>query len=197
MIRINYTGGNEIIGAAVINVNTLLTHVPFLDAIYNLKEFDMATISPKEITDLFCNTDLQLTVDTYWPLQFNSTADAYDDRLNPAVIHLNRLKLNRPVHSVCNTLVHQCVHALNACYPSLYFSHGDNGADGKENTAPFRIAGLAQQIVAKDEKVVQPMLHEVPCNVQSQGCNSTQIQEALYQEGIFCIYDVMSILEAN
>lgn len=197
MIRINYTGGNDIIEAAVMNVNKIFTHISFLDAIYNSKNFDMATISPQEITDLFCNTDLELTVDTYWPLRLSSMADAYDDRLNPAAIHLNRLNLNRPVHSVCNTLMHQSVHALNACYPSLYFGHGNDDPDGKENTAPFRIAGLAQQIVAKDEKVVQPMLHEAPCNVQTTEGDIRQIQEALYHEGIFCIYDVMSIMEAN
>ncbi|HEY9178053.1 MAG TPA: hypothetical protein VIN07_10195 [Flavipsychrobacter sp.] len=197
MIRISYTGGNDKIGAAVRNVNKMFAHVAFLDAIYNSKNFDMATISPQEITDLFCNTDLELTVDTYWPLQLSSMADAYDDRLNPTVIRLNRLKLNRPVHSICNTLVHQCVHALNACYPSLYFGHGDNDPEGKENTAPFRIAGLAQQIVARDKKVVQPMLHEESCNVQATDGNHRQIQEALYHGGIFCIYDMMSILEAN
>lgn len=196
MIRISYHGSNDIIEAGIMNVNRLFTHIPFLDAIYNYKKFDMATVSPKVITDLFCNTDLHLAVDTYWPLRFSSKADAYDDRLNPAVIHLNRLKLNRPVHSICNTLVHQCVHALNACYPTLYFGHGNNEHDGKENTAPFRIAGLAQQIIAKDEKVVQPMLHEETGNVQVI-INNRQIQETLYHEGIFCIYDVMSILETN
>ena len=197
MIRISYSGSNDIIEAAVINVSKLITHVPFLDAIYNSKNFDMATVSPQEITDLFCNTDLELTVDTYWPLRLSSMADAYDDRMNPAAIHLNRLKLGRPVHSVCNTLMHQCVHALNGSYPSLYFGHGNDDPDGKENTAPFRIAGLAQQIVAKDKKVVQPMLHEVPCNVQAGQGSNRQIQEALYHEGIFCIYDMMSILEAS
>ncbi len=196
MISISYSGGNDVIGTAIVQVNKLFTHIPFLDAIYNLKKFDMATISPKQVTDLLCNTDLRLTVDTYWPMRFSSTADACDDNLNPSAIHLNRLNLNRPVHSICNTLMHQSIHALNACYPSYYFGHGSNNHDGKEHTAPFRIAALAQQIVAKDVKAVQPMLHEEPGNIQSQGC-SRQLQEALYHEGVFCIYDVMSILEAN
>lgn len=197
MIRICYSGSNDMIGAAILHVNKLFTHIPFLDAIYNLKKFDMATITPQQVTDLICNTDLQLTVDTYWPLHFSSKADTYDDKLNPSVIHLNRLNLNRPVHYICNTLVHQSVHALNACYPSFYFGHGNNNPEGKENTAPFRIAGLAQQIIAKDEKAVQPMLHEEPGNINSLEHSSKQVQEALYHEGIFCIYDVMSILEAN
>lgn len=196
MIRISYSGSNDIIGAAIQHVNKLFTHIPFLDAIYNLKKFDMATISPRQVTDLLCNTDLQLTVDTYWPMRFSSTADACDDSLNPSAIHLNRLNLNRPVHSICNTLMHQSIHALNACYPSYYFGHGNNNNDGKENTAPFRIAALAQQIIAKDEKAVRPMLHEEPGNIQLQEC-SRQLQEALYHEGVFCIYDVMSILEAH
>lgn len=157
----------------------------------------MATITPRQLTDMLCNTNLQLTVDTYWPLHFSSMADAYDDKLNPNTIHLNRLKLNRPAHSICNTMVHQCVHALNACYPSYYFGHGCNKPDGKENTAPFRIAALAQQIITGDKKAVQPMLHEEPGNIQLAGRSSTQVQEALYHEGIFCIYDVMSILEAS
>lgn len=197
MIQINYNGSNNMIGAAVIQTNKLFTHIPFLDAIYNLKKFDMATITPRQLTDMLCNTNLQLTVDTYWPLHFSSMADAYDDKLNPKTIHLNRLKLNRPAHSICNTMVHQCVHALNACYPSYYFGHGCNKPDGKENTAPFRIAALAQQIITGDKKAVQPMLHEEPGNIQLAGRSSTQVQEALYHEGIFCIYDVMSILEAS
>ncbi|MBW7914647.1 MAG: hypothetical protein H3C54_13335 [Taibaiella sp.] len=197
MIQISYNGSNDMIGAAVIHANKLFTHIPFLDAIYNLKKFDMATITPRQVTDLICNADIQLTVDTYWPLRFSSAADAYDDKLEPRAIHLNRLKINRPVHSICNTLVHQSIHALNACYPSYYFGHGCNNPVGKEHTAPFRIAALAQQIIAKDKKAVQPMLHEEPGNIQLAGHSSTQVQEALYHEGIFCIYDVMDILEAN
>ncbi len=197
MIRISYHGSNDIIEVAILHVNNLFTHIPFLDAIYNFKKFDMATISPKEITDMLCNTNLQLTVDTYWPLQFSSVADAYDDNLNPAAIHLNRLKLNKPMHCICNTLMHQCVHALNACYPAQYFGHGNNDPHGKDFTAPYWIAGLAQKLIAKDERAVQPMVHEERCNVHAINNNSSQVQETLYHEGIFCIYDVMSILEAS
>lgn len=199
MIRIDYYGGNETIGAAVVYVNNLFNYIPFLDAIYNTKQFDMATVSPREITDMFCNTDLRLSIDLYWPLKFCSEAYTYDDRLNPTVIHLNKLKLNRPVHSVCNTLLHQCVHALNAQYPAQYFGHGNNEPKGKERTAPYCIAGIGQKIVAEDDRRYDYMPHEDVANIPSKqpGGSSIHVPENLFRDGIFCIYDMMAIMEAN
>lgn len=198
MVTILYNGANDAIRAAVTYVNNLFIYTPFLDAIYTNKHFDMADIPPKKIVDMIDNTDLQLSVNLYWPLPNINTAYAYDDPQNPLAIHMNKMALNRPVHSLCNTMVHQCVHALNIQNPSCYFGHGDNNPTGKNNTAPFWIAGLAQKFVAEDDKIYEPMYHEDINNIPLiQNSNTRQIQDALHHEGIFCVYDMIAILETE
>ncbi|MCB9047288.1 MAG: hypothetical protein H6550_14235 [Chitinophagales bacterium] len=197
MITIDYKGANDTIKAAVTYANNLFTYTPFLDAIYNIKQFDMADISPQKIADMIHSSDLHLLVDLYWPLPFAKSAHAYDDPLNPSIIHINKMTVNRPVHSICNTLVHQCIHALNAANPGYYFGHGDNTTTGKDNTAPFKIANLAQNMVTEENIISDPMTHEPTDNIPViRNTTSKEIQESLFKEGIFCFYDMKAILEA-
>lgn len=197
MILIDYKGANEAIMAAVAYTNNLFTYDPFIREICNSKKFDMANISPQKIADMIRETDLQLSVDLYLPLPFAKDAYAYDDPLNPTMIHMNKRTLNRPAHSLCNTMVHQCIHAINAANPDYYFGHGDNNPEGKNNTAPFWIAGLAQKMIAEDDIVFDTMPHEDIDNIPViKKTTSKDIQEALFKEGIFCFYDLKDILES-
>lgn len=196
MISISYNGMNETVKAAITYVNSLFIYAPFLHTIHAQKQFDMATVSPQKIVQMIEKTDMQLCLDLYWPNSMTRSGYAYDDPLDADTLHLNRLALNRPVHSICNTLVHQCIHSLNARYPNTYFGHGNNKTEGKSKTAPIWIAGIAQKLVAKDDNVFEMMAHENTDNIPyDKQANSLLIQEALYHEGICCVYDVMHILE--
>lgn len=196
MIMIEYNGGHKAIKAATTYVNNLFVYTPFLEAIYCNTHFDMADVSPKKIVKMIEHTNLKLTLDLYLPALLSNKAYAYDDPNKQSIIHMNKIALNRPIHSICNTMVHQCVHALNAHHPSTYFGHGSNTAEGKDNTAPFWIAGLAQRIVAADDRLFEAMPHEDDAHIPLiQNNTSQQFQETLYHEGIFCVYDVMAILD--
>lgn len=197
MILIDYKGTNETIREAVIYTNNLFSYDAFINMIGSNKKFDMANTSPQKIASMIRNTDLYLSVDLYLPLPFAKDAYAYDDPLNPTMIHMNKRTLNRPVHSLCNTMVHQCVHAINAANPGCYFGHGDNNPDGKDNTAPFWIAGLAQKLIAQDDIALDTMTHEDIKNIPVIEKTTTKdIQESLFNEGIFCFYDMKAIMEA-
>ncbi len=197
MIMIVYKGINETVRSAVTCTNNLFTYPPFIRAIGKNTKFDMANITPQKIADMIQETDLQLSIDLYMPLPFAKDAYTYDDPLNPAMIHMNKRTLNRPVHSLCNTLVHQCVHALNAAHPDCYFGHGDNNPDGKDNTAPYWIANLAQKMIAEDDFTPDAMTHENTENIDTiLNTPGKDIQESLFNEGIFCFYDMKAIMEA-
>lgn len=197
MITIEYNGTRDALKAAVAEVNQLFTCIPFLDGVSKLKKFDLANITPQKIIHMIQETDLKLSLDLYWPQPFSSRAYAYDDTHADPVIHMNRLTLDRPIHSLCNTIMHQAVHALNTVHQDVYFGHGNNNPEGKEHTAPYFLAGLAQQLIADDEVVCDTMPHEDDANIPLIEQKDTQaIQQELMNEGLFCIYDHISVLQA-
>lgn len=181
---------------AVAFTNKLFTRTTFIKGVSELKKFDMANITPKKIIDMLHKTDLKLSIDLYWPVPFSSSAYAYDDINSAPVIHMNKLTLNRPIHSLCNTIMHQTIHALNAVHDKFYFGHGDNNATGKEYTAPYYMAGLAQKMAANEDVVCDTMPHEDDANIALIEQNDTKaIQQELINEGLFCIYDHIAIMQ--
>lgn len=192
MVMIKYDGYNEAVLEAVKQVNNLLYEPSFLNAISKSKHFDLASIPPAEIAELIKHTDLLLAVNLYWPSSLSEQAHTYDDIVNPQILHMNKATLNRPTHSLCNTIVHQLVHALNAAHPGVYFGHGDNNPAGKCNTAPYWIAGLAQRMIAEDETATEQMIHQESNVIKT----NKEMQEELLKEGLFCFYDHMAILQA-
>jgi hypothetical protein len=81
----------------------------------------------------------------------SSTADidGYDDSENPSFIHLNIWKIHRSPASICNTIIHSCVHAVNAMHPEHFFGHGERALTNEQNSAPYAIGALAQRVVSK------------------------------------------------
>lgn len=160
MIRIIYQGRNENLRLAVNSVNNLLQQDYFYHGIEKHSGFDMCTISANELASLMRTVDVSMKINLYYSLSPFNKAVSFDDTNDPTVIHLNKWTLNRPVESICNTLMHHCVHAVNSCFPQFEFGHGDCNAEGKDNTAPYWIAGYAQRILADDMSVYEAMDHE-------------------------------------
>lgn len=197
MICIEYNGKNDTITKVVNITNSLFTSKEFNEGVSKLKEFHLADIAPKEILDMIYNTDLQLTIDLYWPVPFTSNAYGYDDKHKEPVIHINRLTLNRPMHSICNTIVHQAVHALNTAHENFSFGHGDDNPDGKEYTAPYFIAGVAQKLAASEDVNCDAMQHEAAENIPLiEQKDMKLLQQQLIAEGLFCTYDHIAVLQA-
>lgn len=160
MIRISYKGFNRNLRLAVNNINNLLQQEYFYLGIRKHRYFDMCDITPSQLAELMRIAEFQMEVDLYYTLLPFSNTLVSDSKDTPTTIRLNKWNLNRPVESICNTLMHQCVHALNACYPQFHFGHGDNSNTGKENTAPYWIAALAQNYIAADNSLYEAMTPE-------------------------------------
>ena len=150
-IRINYQGMRPFLQEAVIKVNELLRTEEFYDRICSQDSFHMADISPLSIAHLMHKANIDMELDLYYAMSPLKNIDGYDDMDTPSLIHINIWKLDRPVASICNTLVHSCVHAVNAYHNQYYFGHGNEPVAGKENTAPYRIGAIAQHMIAKEE----------------------------------------------
>lgn len=160
MVRIRYKGNDEKLLQAVARTNALFLDVNFYNAINRHGDFDLADISPVNLSSLIRNTRMDMKIEFYYSLYPFSRAVSFDDRENPQTIWLNKWNINRSIGSLSNTLMHQCIHAINSRNPQHYFGHGDNNVAGKENTAPYSIASLAQQMTEKNVITCELMHHE-------------------------------------
>ncbi len=161
-IRIDYDGARNItqVQKAVSIANSLLHCDDFYSRLSQHPGFDLANIPPGLIADLMQHTDIRVSVSLYYALSPLKNYDGYDDIEDPSRIHLNAWKIDRTPASICNTIVHGCVHAVNAHYPQYYFGHGDMSGVGKENTAPYWIGALAQQMASEGNCYVVPLEHD-------------------------------------
>jgi len=165
MIKIMYNGYHRNLKLAVNNVNNLLQQEYFYQGIMRHANFDMCDITPRQLAGLMRISDIRMSIDLYYSLKPFSKAVSYDDAEDATVIHLNKWNLNRSVESLCNTLMHQCIHAVNELFPQFSFGHGDSATAGKENTAPYWIAALAQRLISDDNSLYEALNHEDVSNI--------------------------------
>lgn len=159
-VLIEYNGMRPYVHEAVSKANALLQNEQFYQAIMQQSRFDMADISPVEIAVMMRNANISMQVELYYAMSPVKNIDGYQDPEHPGVLFLNIWQLERPLASVCNTLVHGCVHQVNARYQQYSFGHGDSTPSGKENTAPYFIGHLAQRMVSTHATDYIPMVHD-------------------------------------
>ncbi len=82
-----------------------------------------------------------------------SPTTAYVDDDYPNTVFLNSRKLDRDISEIVNTIVHECVHAVDAALTNVSFGHGDNNWRGKGNSAPYWIGNLAESILSGEKSV--------------------------------------------
>lgn len=160
-ICIEYSGMRPIVQEAVSKTNKLLQDPRFYDNVAKHSWFDLSTASPMEIAVLMRNAAFKMEVDLYYAVSPVKNIDLYDDDNNPDIIHMNIWKLERPVASICNTLLHSCVHAVNARHGNHYFGHGDTTLAGKEMTAPYLIGNIGEEMLDGKNKYNVPLEHDV------------------------------------
>jgi hypothetical protein len=158
-ISIHYDGMRPYLQEATERVNLLFREELFYSMIAAHPWYAMADVSPDEIAAFIRQAGLNMSIDLYYAMSPLKEIDGYDDVRDPNVIHMNIWKIERPVASICNTLVHACVHAVNALHDRHYFGHGE-GHEGMEQTAPYKIVELAQMYIASDTQVL-PMEHDI------------------------------------
>lgn len=142
------------VGEAVLLANDLLRQEAFYEAIAAHASFDMADVAPDMVAEFMRETRIKMSVNMYYALNPKLTIDGYDDEHDPSAIHLNIWNVNRSPASICNTIIHACVHAVNVYNPQFSFGHGKGNAFTQQNTAPYWIGALAQRILAPEEPFV-------------------------------------------
>lgn len=147
-MTITFSGNHVLVREAAALTNQLLQDTAFFEGIRQHDGFDMSTASPIQIADLMQSSNAVVTVELYKSKNPFSKVLAYEDSRYPNMVFLNSRRLKRSVASICNTIVHECVHALDAAEKGLRFGHGDNYAHGKENTAPYWIGDLAEEVIS-------------------------------------------------
>lgn len=140
--------------------NTILANTEFYYRIALHPFFDLADAETETIAELIRNAGIPMYIDLYHAMSQSANYDGYDDLDNPSVIHLNIWKIDRSPASICNSMIHACVHAVNAHYEQYYFGHGDTTINGKENTAPYWIGALAQRMVSGEDAAIIPLEHD-------------------------------------
>jgi len=159
MITIKYSGKSSTIQKAVLQANRLLRSREFYERISLHPFFDRANIQPYIISNLLKTTSIKMNIKFYYS-QPPGKANSFDDIINPRNIQLNVWTMERPVASLCNTMLHACVHAVNAEFPTYQFGHNCIEEKDAANTAPYWIGNLAQKMVLGDETTDEISLHE-------------------------------------
>lgn len=160
-VQIAYTGLRPKVEKAVFAANELLRNEQFYERIAKQYKFDRADITPSKIAGLMQHAAIQMTVELYYALSPVKNIDGFDDPEQPNTIHLNIWRIDRPVESLCNTLIHACVHAVNAKYNQYSFGHGDRAPAGKEETAPYKIGWLAEIMLSGGNTSFLHLEHDV------------------------------------
>ena len=159
-LYIEYSGMRPNLREAVYKTNQLLRTETFYEKITAVEQFHMADIQARDIAWLIKNTKIHMQVDLYYAISPLKNVDIYDDASAPDIINMNLWRLDRPVASLCNSLLHGCVHAVNARYDQYYFGHGDSNPEGKEHTAPYLIGQIGEEMIAGREKADIYLQHD-------------------------------------
>ncbi len=171
---------------AVTLTNELLQNELFYSNIAAHQGFDMADTTPDKIAELIRNTYLKMFVHTYYASDKMLPIDGFDDHNNPGIIHLNLWTINRSIASLCNSLIHACIHAVNY-YNDIYsFGHGDRQLSGKENTAPCRIGALAQCMLSVEAPIFSPWEHDPNQPLSASGIYSPEAVNDFTQSMWIC-----------
>lgn len=146
-MEVKYSGARPQIIECVSFVNELLGDDQFWSQIKQIPKFDYTELAPLEIVDRISMCSTEVRIRTYRPKWILSRANAYVTRKYPNTLFLNRWKLDRPIGALINTIVHECVHIADYGDDDskVTFGHGDNSPVGKEDSAPYKIGGIAQR----------------------------------------------------
>ena len=144
--RITYYGRNKKVVRAVAAANSLLENPKFYEGIAKKGSFDHTSESAVDIASWIMNSSVGIRVKLYNGDR-GSTTNAYVSTESPNTIYLNQDKLKRSVGSIAGTLIHETVHAVDRSLKNHRFGHAGNSRQGKQNSAPYWIAGLAKCMI--------------------------------------------------
>ena len=149
-----YDGNNVDVICAVEYANDLIMSNDFLSKIAAKKQFDMSEAKGRDVVSyieyFFTGMFGRLHVNVYTSKNPWSKAYGYFNPNKPNQIYLNSRKLNRSHASITASLIHELIHFLDT-KTGFYFGHGNNSPVGKENTIPYWVDNLAEEMIKGDE----------------------------------------------
>lgn len=144
--RINYYGSNTKVIKAVDAANELLENTDFYRRIADKPDFAFTSERPIDVAKWIKYSEVSVTVRLYNGDKESKT-NAYVSPERANTIYLNKDKLDRSIGSIAGTLIHETVHSVDRSLKGKKFGHKGNSRQGKQNSAPYWIAGLARCII--------------------------------------------------
>jgi hypothetical protein len=157
----------ELVAAIDISNRLLQGEGGFFDRVREIPTFDLSghvdsclPVSGAEVAQRLAQ-NVEVAVRKYRPKWIGSRAmaDTQFTSEGMPVIRFNARKLHRTTEDFVATLIHECVHGVDTLPKEMYFGHGNNSPKGKENTAPYRIERIAQELVPA---IVRAMAETAP-----------------------------------
>lgn len=154
-MRIICNEDNDKIQLSTQLANDVLQNSVFYDRISSRDSFDLSTATPKQISNLLKDSDLNFNIELFRPTGFYNKVKyrktlAFTDHDFPNTLFINEKKLNRSSESIAATIIHESIHALDHNEVDFTFGHGNNSSKGKGNTAPYWIGNLAYKLFKND-----------------------------------------------
>lgn len=168
-IKFIYNGENGKINDAIAIVKKVVMEDKnlknaFFAKICDAKDFTYTYETSQDISEWLFTNELELSVRGYEGGSTTPTL-AYVNSAYPNTIFINTSKLNRRASEIANTLIHETIHSLDRKLTNASFGHGDNSAAGKEDSAPYWIGRLVQNIYdpvkLNDEPIVIEEMQEI------------------------------------
>jgi len=165
--------------------NTLLGNDFFYRSIAALPYFEGSDILPFRLSELMRTTKIRMRVALYSALDPHAAIDTYDDPIDPSRIPLNLWNAGRTAGSICNSLVHACVHAVNSWHAQYRFGHAHIPKGRLFHTAPYRIGALAEELTGYFPSVLPQYHHDPEPPVYAMG-GDTDVLSA-FAQSMWCI----------
>lgn len=151
-IFLNYSGSNAEILQSVNKANEIFNNPNFYSQIAQTKSFDSTSFTPAELSELLKNTKIDIRIATYyWVNPIHPKRCVNANTPSSEVIKLNTRCFGGTLAEAVNTLVHEAVHAVDRIDGKLDFTHwsNDNSDGSQDNTAPWVIGAIAEEMVTK------------------------------------------------
>lgn len=149
--KINYKGSDNNLIKAVDSANSILENDDFHRILSEKLQFDHSNATGAIISNLIKNTKVNAYVELYkstlpWSKVNGYTLPGVKDK-----IFLNSRKFNNKLNflGTAATLVHEFIHLVDFENDGYLFHHEGNDSARKDNTAPYWIDQIAEQILNK------------------------------------------------
>jgi len=157
---VNYHGDYTQIQLAIEDCNELLNSEAFFQQIKEHPGFNCSKKTPIEIAGLLLNSKLSIEVKLYKPQWLWSSVLGYFVESHPNTIFLNARKIYRESNSISNTIIHECIHALDYDTNNDIIEFGHN-CGYFDKTAPYEIGMIAESIINGNQSKSNTILNEL------------------------------------